>query len=156
MNYTIEKANKYIEENQNSINLKHRHAFHLMPEIGWMNDPNGFTFYKGYYHLFFQFYPYETKWGPMHWGHARSKDLFIWEHLPVALAPDLPNEDGCFSGGSVVIEEKLCLMYTAHYHQSFQKQEQSFAISTDGIHFEKGSGKPIITIDDLPTERIKI
>lgn len=155
MNYTVEKANQYIEENENLINLKHRHVFHLMPKVGWMNDPNGFIFYKGYYHLFFQFYPYEPKWGPMHWGHARSKDLLKWEHLPVALAPDLPNENGCFSGGSVVVGEKLYLMYTAHYHQAYQKQEQSLAISTDGIYFEKGSGKPIITIDDLPADASK-
>ena len=155
MNYTVIKANEYIKQNLEKVNSKHRHRFHLMPEVGWMNDPNGFIYYQGYYHLFYQFYPYEAKWGPMHWGHARSKNLIDWEHLPVALAPDLAHEDGCFSGGATEFNGKLYLMYTSHYHQAFQRQEQSLAISNDGIHFEKGP-VPVITIEDLPEDASKI
>lgn len=152
MNFTTAKANQFIKENKDKVNPKHRHLFHLMPEVGWMNDPNGFIFYQGYYHLFYQFYPYETKWGPMHWGHARTKDFVHYEHLPVALAPDLDHEDGCFSGGSAVLDDKLILMYTSHYHQAYQLQEQSIATSTDGITFDKYLNKPVITIKDLPVD----
>lgn len=156
MNYTTIKANEYIQKNIEKVNPKHRHQFHLMPEVGWMNDPNGFIFYQGYYHLFYQFYPYEAKWGPMHWGHARSKNLIKWEALPVALAPDLAHEDGCFSGGSIVIDDKLYLMYTSHYHQAYQKQEQSLAISLDGIHFVKYQNTPVITLNDLPNDASRV
>ena len=155
MNYTVIKANEYIKANLEKVNTKHRHRFHLMPEVGWMNDPNGFIYYQGYYHLFYQFHPYEAKWGPMHWGHARSKNLIDWEHLPVALAPDLSHEDGCFSGGATLFDDKLYLMYTSHYHQEFQRQEQSLAVSTDGIHFQKGYA-PVITINDLPKQASKV
>lgn len=155
MKHTLEQANNYIKNNKDKVNPKHRHRFHLMPEIGWMNDPNGFIFFEGYYHLFYQFYPYETKWGPMHWGHAKTKDFVHYTHLPVALAPDLAHEDGCFSGGATVYNKELLLMYTSHYNQAFQLQEQSVATSKDGILFDKGEGKPVITIADLPIDASK-
>ena len=69
---------------------------------------NGFSFFKGWYHIFYQYYPYEAQWGPMHWGHARSRDLIHWETLPVALEPDA-NENGCFSGSAVVYDDKAGL-----------------------------------------------
>ena len=64
-----------------------RPLFHATPAIGWMNDPNGFSLYKGECHLFFQYHPYSNEWGPMHWGHLKSRDFLHWERLPVALAP---------------------------------------------------------------------
>lgn len=149
MDFSVSNANEYIKNSSHQVNLIHRHQFHFMPLIGWMNDPNGFVYFQGYFHLFYQFYPYDAKWGPMHWGHARSKNLIDWEHLPVALAPDLVHEHGCFSGGGLVFGDKLILMYTSHFHQSVQKQEQSLAISYDGIVFHK-TKHPVITINDLP------
>ena len=59
----------------------HRPQFHFSPKEKWMNDPNGMFFYEGEYHLFYQYYPDSTVWGPMHWGHAISKDLVHWKHL---------------------------------------------------------------------------
>ena len=84
---TIEKANDYIRKKKADVNPEYRQGIHLAAPVGWMNDPNGFVYYEGYYHLFYQFYPYDSVWGPMHWGHAKSKDLIHWEELPVALAP---------------------------------------------------------------------
>lgn len=109
----LERAQAYIKENACNINTTYRHQFHLMPPVGWMNDPNGFCFYQGEYHLFYQFYPYASVWGPMHWGHAKSKDLLLWENLQVALAPgEAYDKNGVFSGTAVVIGDELRLYYT--------------------------------------------
>ncbi len=112
---------------------------------------------KGEYHLFYQFNPYESVWGPMHWGHAKSKDLVNWEHLPVALAPDKDyDKDGCFSGSAIVKDDTLWLMYTGHIvnEDGSVRQVQNMAYSTDGIHFEKIAQNPVATEELLPEEVI--
>jgi fructan beta-fructosidase len=77
-----------------------RPQFHFSPEKKWMNDPNGMVFYKGIYHLFYQYYPEDIVWGPMHWGHATSTDLIHWKHKKIALFPD--KLGSIFSGSAVV------------------------------------------------------
>ena len=64
--YSIERANRYIAENKGSVNPLYRNHYHASPPVGWMNDPNGFVQFQGAYHLFYQFHPYDAKWGPMH------------------------------------------------------------------------------------------
>ncbi|HJB23320.1 glycoside hydrolase family 32 protein [Jeotgalibaca ciconiae] len=150
-NYSIEEARKYIEENKDTVNTTYRHNFHVMPPIGWMNDPNGFIYYQGEYHLFYQFFPYDSKWGPMHWGHAKTKDLVHWEELPTALAPDKEyDKDGCFSGSAIEKDGKLYLMYTGHKIVDGKTyQTQCIAISEDGINFDKHANNPVIGKENM-------
>ncbi|WP_105116534.1 glycoside hydrolase family 32 protein [Streptococcus suis] len=154
---TVEKANAYIQAEKATLDPTFRPERHFVPEIGWLNDPNGFVYFKGEYHLFYQFNPYESVWGPMHWGHAKSKDLVNWEHLPVALAPDKDyDKDGCFSGSAIVKDDTLWLMYTGHIvnEDGSVRQVQNMAYSIDGIHFEKLAQNPVATEELLPEEVI--
>ncbi|NCA67510.1 MAG: hypothetical protein EOM87_05545, partial [Clostridia bacterium] len=125
-----------------------RPKFHFATPFGWLNDPNGFSFFKGEWHLFYQHNPYSPRWGRMHWGHAKSKDLIKWEHLPIALSPDSPTDSflGCFSGSAVVRDNKLHLIYTG---VPFLKQHQLLATSDDGVNFTK-LDKPVIDIANRP------
>jgi fructan beta-fructosidase len=123
----------------------HRPQFHFSPEKWWMNDPNGMVFFEGEYHLFYQHYPHASVWGPMHWGHAVSKDLVHWEHLPIALYPD--SLGYIFSGSAVVDwnntsgfgengQPPLVAIFTQHLVAkekagSNEFQYQSIAYSTD-------------------------
>ena len=137
-----------MQEEMKVTDQRFRLGYHLMTKGGWMNDPNGFSWFKGYYHMFYQYYPYAAEWGPMHWGHARSKDLVHWETLPVAIAPD-QHEDGCFSGSAVVYEDKLWLIYTGHHLLNPEDSEdfyedQNLAWSEDGITFHKYEGNPVL------------
>ena len=99
----LHEVRKYEEISENRVADEERPAFHLSARTGWMNDPNGFSFYHGKYHMFYQYHPYDSHWGPMYWGHAVSEDLLHWEYLPAALAPDKPyDKDGCFSGSAKI------------------------------------------------------
>lgn len=151
---TVEKANAYIETHKTQVNHTYKPTHHFSAEVGWINDPNGFVFFRGEYHLFYQFHPYSSQWGPMHWGHAKSKDMIHWEHLPVALAPDQPyDKDGCFSGSAIVKDDVLWLMYTGVIVEDGNvRQVQNMARSTDGVHFEKVQENPVATGDLLPVE----
>ncbi|WP_438838662.1 glycoside hydrolase family 32 protein [Streptococcus pluranimalium] len=156
--YTVERANQFIQKNKDEVNRKFKPKHHFSAEIGWINDPNGFVYFQGEYHLFYQFYPYDSVWGPMHWGHAKTKDFVNWEHLPVALAPDMPyDKDGCFSGSAIVKDDVLWLMYTGNVEQEDGtiRQIQNMAYSKDGIHFEKIAENPVATGDILPDELVK-
>ena len=84
---TLRDARRYEDAMAQNITPLERPEFHLSPKVGWMNDPNGFSYYKDKFHLFYQYYPYDSQWGPMHWGHAVSDDLLHWEYPP---AEDMP------------------------------------------------------------------
>jgi beta-fructofuranosidase len=91
-----------------------RPQFHLLPAKNWMNDPNGPIYWKGHYHMFFQYNPNAAVWGDMHWAHAVSDDMIHWRHLPIALAPTpgWDDADGCFTGSAVDDNGVATILYT--------------------------------------------
>ena len=142
-NTILQKARDYEEEHSAAISAAERPAYHLTPYVGWMNDPNGFSFYHGKYHLFYQYNPYATQWGPMHWGHAVSTDLLHWEYLPCAIAPDSPSDNGpgCFSGSATEMDDgRQLLLYTSVVSEKQPNgemrdiQTQSVAVGLSLIH----------------------
>ena len=154
MKYSVENANQYVKERMSDVDQTYKADHHVTAPIGWINDPNGFVYFRGEYHLFYQYFPYDSVWGPMHWGHAKSKDLVNWEHLPVALAPDQEyDRNGCFSGSAIVKDDQLWLMYTGHIEEEDGvRQVQNMAYSEDGIHFTKIKQNPVATGEILPEE----
>lgn len=140
----LRDARKYEETSEKMINSFERPAFHLSARTGWMNDPNGFSFYDGKYHMFYQYHPYDSHWGSMHWGHAVSSDLLHWSYLPAALAPDsCYDRDGCFSGNALTLPDgRQLLMYTG-VEKEQQKNGEILDIQTqclaigDGLDYEK-------------------
>lgn len=134
-----------------------RPQFHFTPAKNWMNDPNGLVYYKGEYHLFFQYNPFGNEWGHMSWGHAVSRDLVHWRELPVAI----PEQNGVmiFSGSAVVdwhnssglckrasSQDSSCLV--AIYTGNTSKVEnQNLAYSNDrGRTWTKYAGNPVIDL----------
>lgn len=145
----IQQAEEALQQTKESMNERFRLGYHIMAPANWINDPNGLVQYKGEYHVFYQHHPYDENWGPMHWGHVKSKDLVHWEHLPIALAPgDVCDSDGCFSGSAVDNDGELTLIYTGHHYTDKEKdifyQNQNIAVSTDGVTFEKVGENPVI------------
>ena len=137
-------------------------SIHLKAPGNWINDPNGFIYYNGEYHLFYQHFPYAPRWGTMHWGHAVSPDLVHWEHLGVALLPTKDyDRNGVFSGSALELGGQLHLYYTAvQYEQPLREDihlpdgdrfqaSQAMVISPDGRHFDNWGDKrqiiPVLT-----------
>ncbi|MEV5159405.1 GH32 C-terminal domain-containing protein [Streptomyces sp. NPDC053728] len=133
----------------------YRPQFHYTPQKNWMNDPNGLVYYKGEYHLFYQYNPNGNSWGDMSWGHAVSTDLMHWKELPLALSHD--DEEMVFSGSAVIDwnnttgfgtkeNPPMVAIYTS-YDKSTGSQAQSLAYSNDrGRTFTKYDGNPVIDI----------
>ncbi|WTZ46932.1 GH32 C-terminal domain-containing protein [Streptomyces sp. NBC_01390] len=133
----------------------YRPQFHFTPERNWMNDPNGLVYYKGEYHLFYQYNPSGNSWGDMSWGHAVSTDLVHWQQLPLALSHD--DKEMVFSGSAVVDQNNtsgfgtksnpaMVAIYTS-YAKDTGVQSQSLAYSTDrGRTWTKYGGNPVIDI----------
>ena len=145
-------ARAYEAERVPLISPEERPLFHLTPATGWLNDPNGFSVYRGEYHLFYQYHPYSTSWGPMHWGHCKSRDMLRWERLPAALAPDQPyDRDGCFSGSAVETPDgRHLLMYTGRRIEgNAEYQTQCLALG-DGEQYQKLPANPVIAGGQLP------
>lgn len=158
MSEKIDLAKNKMDEIQSQIMASDEQKkllprFHFSSPCGWINDPNGFSFFKGEYHLFAQWHPYSNEWGPMHWCHAVSKNLVQWKYLSPAFAPDTDSDcEGCFSGSAVEDCGKLVLAYTGvSKKDDIPIQNQCIAIF-DGEEFVKSKLNPVITSKDIPFE----
>ena len=149
---------------------------HLKAPENWINDPNGFIYFKGRYHLFYQHFPYAPMWGTMYWGHAVSDDLVHWSHEKIALFPTKDyDRNGVFSGSAVEKDGKMYLYYTANRYLKEQdenihvadgeyEESQVMIISEDGFHFDNWNGKKQIisvirddeTADSMDTRDPKV
>ncbi|HIW11546.1 MAG TPA: sucrose-6-phosphate hydrolase [Candidatus Salinicoccus stercoripullorum] len=149
MNYrkSIDEA---VYDNRNKVeNDRHRLRYHLMPPAGLLNDPNGLIHFKGAYHVFFQWNPFETRHGSKSWGHYVSKNLTDWTLEEAALVPDeWYDKDGCYSGSAVEHEGKMYLFYTGNVknEQNERSTYQCLAVSDDGMDFEKKG--PVLKLPD--------
>jgi fructan beta-fructosidase len=137
-------------------NETYRPLYHFTPNHGWINDPNGMVYDNGEYHLFYQYNPYGSRWANMHWGHAVSKDMISWEHLPFALTPD---SLGAIFSGSAVIDKGNTAGFgkgamVAIYTSAGRIQTQSVAYSLDsGRTFTKYKGNPVLSDLNYPDFR---
>lgn len=156
-----ETPNKIKDRMEESIvdEEQFRPDFHFTPQEHWMNDPNGMFFLDGTYHLYFQYYPEDNVWGPMHWGHATSKDMINWQQQEIALKPD---ENGYIFSGSAVFDKKntselgkekdppVVAMFTYHDPEGEKEgrtdyQSQAIAFSLDsGYTWTKYKNNPVI------------
>lgn len=133
--------------------MNDRPRYHFLPPANWMNDPNGTIFHDGTFHLFYQHNPHRPRWGSIHWGHARSRDLVHWEHLPIALAPDGGmRERHCFSGCCVIAGDgRPAILYTRIGLRSLLSRasrwaDQCLAFGDPGlIAWRKHAGNPVVT-----------
>jgi fructan beta-fructosidase len=138
---------------------QYRPQVHFSPAQHWMNDPNGMVYFNHTYHLFFQYYPKDIIWGPMHWGHAVSKDLIHWKELPIALYPD--SLGYIFSGSAVVDSNNtsgfgkngqipLVAIFTHHdpkkeaeKRDDFENQSLAFSLD-NGATWTKYTSNPVL------------
>lgn len=149
-----------INENKYKIKMdKWALKYHLMPNAGWVNDPNGLCYFNGYYHVFYQYSPLDAKGGLKLWGHCKSKDFINWEDEGVALYPDKEfDKDGVYSGSAIVKDEEMYLFYTGNVKEEGEydyintgRQQNVIVVKTkDGTEF--GEKQLVLTNDDFPEE----
>ncbi|MGK7393558.1 MAG: glycoside hydrolase family 32 protein [Candidatus Cyclobacteriaceae bacterium M3_2C_046] len=145
------------DEQDGAYREPHRLQFHFSPPEQWMNDPNGMVYLDGEYHLFYQHYPDDNVWGPMHWGHAISKDLVHWENMPIALYPDTLGY--IFSGSAVADMENTSgfgsegetpLVAVFTYHDPKKEQAGSDKFQTQGIAYSLDKGRSWTKYEENP------
>ena len=135
----------------------YRPQFHFSPQKNWVNDPNGMVYNNGIYHLFFQYYPNATVWGPMHWGHATSKDMVHWQQQPIALYPD---SIGYIFSGSAVVDKNntsgfgkkgqspLVAIFT--HHNPKAEKEKRTDTENESIAYSLDNGKTWLKYKNNP------
>ncbi|MCT2406080.1 glycoside hydrolase family 32 protein [Chryseobacterium antibioticum] len=145
---------------QSKEDQRYRPNYHFTPKSGWMNDPNGMFYLNGTYHLFFQHYPDSNKWGPMHWGHATSKDLIRWEEQPIALFPD---QLGYIFSGSAVVDtnntsglgdgKNVPIVAIFTYHDIAKEKANQVDVESQGIAYSLDKGKTWVKYSNNPVLR---
>lgn len=139
--YAKEKEEKALLEKKEIVNKDYwRQKYHIQGQVGLINDPNGFSQFKGKYHMFYQWNPLGTNHKNKTWAHTVSEDLIHWVEQPTALRPDTwYSKDGVYSGSGIVIDEKLYLFYTGNVknEEGIRESYQCFAVSEDGVNFER-------------------
>lgn len=155
----LEKNVAEIEKNADMKEGRFRLGHHLMPPVGWLNDPNGLCWYKGKYHVFFQYAPFDVEGGLKFWGHYTSVDLVDWKYEGTALYPDSPYDcHGVYSGSALVEDEKMHLFFTGNvkidgdydYINEGRETSTLHVESEDGIHF--GDKEEIISFEKYPED----
>ena len=150
----LEKNVAEIEKNADMTEGRFRLGHHLMPPMGWLNDPNGLCWYKGRYHVFFQYAPFDVEGGLKFWGHYTSEDLVDWKYEGTALYPDSPYDcHGVYSGSAFTEHGKMHLFFTGNvkidgdydYINEGRETSTLHVESEDGIHFHKYEGNPVIS-----------
>lgn len=149
-----------INQNKDKIKMdKWALKYHLMPNAGWVNDPNGLCYFNGYYHVFYQYSPLDAKGGLKFWGHCKSKDFINWEDEGVALYPDKEfDKSGVYSGSAIVKDEEMYLFYTGNVKEEGEydyintgRQQNVIVVKTkDGTEFSEK--QLVLTNDDFPEE----
>lgn len=147
-----------LKEEQD-LKQRWRPAFHIAPPVGWLNDPNGLCQYRGIYHAFYQYSPFDEKGGLKFWAHCTSRDLLHWKLEDVPLSPDQPYDcHGVYSGSAVIEEDHMYLYYTGNVKEMgdydyINQGRQSNTVrvtSRDGFHFEKK--ELLLTNEDYPMD----
>ncbi len=129
---------------------------HFKAQSGWINDPNGLCYFKGQYHIFYQYFPYDLEWGTMHWGHATTTDFINYQHHPIALFPSIEHDqNGVFSGSSFIENDTMNLFYTGVKYNNFGNDIHRYGdklfnssqlkiTSSDGFTFDNFKDKEIV------------
>ncbi|XP_039022803.1 acid beta-fructofuranosidase-like isoform X1 [Hibiscus syriacus] len=153
-----EKVNLLVgKDNENTVAFSwnnsmlswQRTAFHFQPEKNWMNDPNGPLFYKGWYHFFYQYNPRAAVYGKIVWGHAVSKDLIHWLHLPLAMVADQTYDtNGVWTGSATLLPDgKIVMLYTGSDTEHVQVQNLAYPANHSDpllIHWVKYDANPVL------------
>lgn len=148
-----------VEKNADLTDGRFRLGHHLMPPVGWLNDPNGLCWFQGKYHVFFQYAPFDVEGGLKFWGHYTSEDLIDWKYEGVALYPDSSYDcHGVYSGSALVDDDKMHLFFTGNikidgdYDYIHEGRETStiYVESEDGLCF--GNKEEVISFEEYPEE----
>ena len=155
----LERNVAAIEKNADMTEGRFRLGHHLMPPVGWLNDPNGLCWYKGKYHVFFQYAPFDVEGGLKFWGHYTSEDMIDWKYEGTALYPDSSYDcHGVYSGSALVDDGKLHLFFTGNvkidgdydYINEGRETSTFHVESEDGIHFS--NKEEVISFSEYPEE----
>ncbi|MEI0530262.1 glycoside hydrolase family 32 protein [Brachyspira pilosicoli] len=146
-----QKEIEYYKNNEWKLN------FHLMPPVGWINDPNGLAYFKGEYHIFFQYSPFEVEGGLKFWGHYITKDLINYKYIGVSIYPDEKYDcHGVYSGSAFIEDDKMYIYYTGNvkllgehdYIESGREANTMLTVSDDGINFSEK--ECLMEMEDYP------